>query len=95
MLVLTSSMNKKLNSENYIGLFDLETEKFIHKFKLTDTEVIGRMKTNLYHFVGGHIYFNNRVIKVRYDLLLDATIDLNENVFFDQYTDVLQLNNPN
>jgi hypothetical protein len=88
-------MNAKLNSVNYIGLFDLETEKFIHKFKLTDTEVIGRMKTNLYHFVGGHIYFNNRVIKVRYDLLLDATIDLNENVFFDQYIDVLQLNNPN
>ena len=95
MLVLTSSMNKKLKSENYLGLFDLDTEKTILKFKLTDPEVTGRMKTNLYHFVGGHIYFNNRVIKVRYDLLSDTTIDLNEDTFFDHYNEVLQLKNQN
>jgi len=32
-------------------------------------EIIGRLKSNLYNFVGGHIYYNNKVIKIRYDLL--------------------------
>jgi hypothetical protein len=50
------------------------------------------MKTNMYHLIGGHMYFNNRVIKVRFDLLLDqSNLDLHESIFFDQYYDVLQL----
>ena len=32
-------------------------------------EIIGRLKSNLYNFVEGHIYYGNKVIKVRYDLL--------------------------
>ena len=95
MLVLTSAKNKKLKNENYLGVFDLEVEKFVLKFRLTDPEVIGRMKTNLYHFLGGHIYFNNRVIKVRYDLMSDPTLDMNEEIFFDHYSEVLHLKNSN
>jgi hypothetical protein len=32
-------------------------------------EIIGRLKSNLYNFVEGHIYYGNNVIKIRYDLL--------------------------
>lgn len=31
--------------------------------------LIGRLKSNLYNFVEGHIYFINWVIKIRYDLI--------------------------
>ena len=93
MLLLTSSMTNRQEKENQLGVFDLETENIVLKFKLRDKEVIGRMKTNLYHLIGGHIYFNNRVIKVRYDLMLDPTIDLSEEVFFDHYEKVLHLKN--
>lgn len=32
-------------------------------------EIIGRLKSNLYNFTEGHIYYNNKVIKIRYDLI--------------------------
>lgn len=31
--------------------------------------LVGRLLSGLYTFVNGHIYFNNNVIKIRYDLL--------------------------
>jgi len=48
--------------------------------RIKNPEIIGRLKTNLYNFVGGHIYYNNKVIKIRYDLLdFDQTrLDLEE-----------------
>jgi hypothetical protein len=36
---------------------------------IKNKEIIGRLKSNLYNFVEGHIYFRNKVIKIRYDLL--------------------------
>ena len=31
--------------------------------------LIGRMLSGMYTFVDGHIYYNNNVIKIRYDLI--------------------------
>ena len=39
------------------------------RVEVTSAEIIGRLKSNLYNFVGGHIYYGNNVIKVRYDIL--------------------------
>jgi hypothetical protein len=36
---------------------------------IKNEEVVGRLISGLYTFVNGHIYFNNNVIKIRYDLL--------------------------
>ena len=36
---------------------------------IQNREIIGRLKSNLYNFVEGHIYYGNKVIKIRYDLL--------------------------
>jgi hypothetical protein len=62
--------------------------------KLKNMEVIGRLKSNLYEFVGGHIYYNNKVIKIRYDLLDEkqTMFDLEEEQVFDHYSDVLYVN---
>ena len=91
MLILTSSINKKLKTSYEISVFDLATEKTVAKVLLEDTEIIGRMKTNLYHLIGGHMYFKNRCIKVRYDLIENTNVDLHEDILFDQYDEILKL----
>ena len=56
-------------------------------------EIIGRLKSNLYNFVGGHIYYNNKVIKIRYDLLetSQSILSLKEEMIFDSYSNVLYI----
>ena len=50
------------------------------------------MKTNLYHFVGGHIYFNNNLIKIRYDLISSPmNYKFEEHQIFDFYSDIFAL----
>ena len=49
----------------------------------------------IFTFVDGHIYYNNSVIKIRYDILKSnkkQNID-NEYQVFDYYVDILQLDN--
>ena len=58
----------------YMKIYDLENEKLLWNGKLNANktkilELIGRMKSGLYMFTDGHLYFNNCVIKVRIDLL--------------------------
>jgi len=55
------------------------------------SELIGRLKSNLYSLVGGHIYYNNNVIKIRYDIIDKLEDTLPENQIFDSYADVLTL----
>ena len=47
--------------------------------QVKDSELIGRLKSNLYTFVGGHIYYNNNVIKIRYDIIDECEEQLPEN----------------
>jgi hypothetical protein len=55
-------------------------------------EIIGRLKSNLYNFVGGHIYYGNNVIKCRYDLVKNFKGgDIREDQLFDEYHDILRL----
>ena len=59
--------------------------------RIKNPEIIGRLKSNLYNFVGGHIYYNNKVIKIRYDLLdaSQAIMSLEEDMIFDHYSNIL------
>ena len=50
-------------------IYDIETADVDFTITIKDEEVIGRLISGLYTFVNGHIYFNNNVIKIRYDLL--------------------------
>lgn len=58
---------------------------------VSSPELIGRLKSNLYNLVGGHIYYNNNVIKIRYDLIDEIEDSLPENQLFDNYINVLTL----
>lgn len=61
--------------------------------KVTNQELIGRIKSGLFNFINGHIYFNNRVIKCRYDLLEKKGLkELEEDQVFDYFENILLLN---
>ena len=59
----------KNRRDKFITIFDLDTETLIVRISIKNKEIIGRLKSNLYNLVEGHIYYNNKVIKIRYDLL--------------------------
>lgn len=49
------------------------------------------MKSGLYTFCDGHIYFNKNVIKIRYDLInSENTKNYTENDIFDFYSDIFE-----
>ena len=58
-------------------------------------EIIGRLKSNLYNYTEGHIYYNNKVIKIRYDLISQRKgAQITENELFDHYDNIFKLPNP-
>ena len=62
--------------------------------KTKDEKLIGRIKSRLFILVHGCIYYKNKVIKVRYDLLEQSDgSDLKEEQVFDKYIDVVKLAN--
>lgn len=62
------------------------------RLEVNSREIIGRLKSNLYNFVGGHIYYGNNVIKCRYDVLKNFKGgDIRENQLFDEYKKILRL----
>lgn len=69
LMILTGIKNSQNKRDKFITFYDLERSKKLHTIFVTDPEIIGRLKSNLYNFVEGHIYYNNKVIKVRYDLI--------------------------
>ena len=64
----------------------IEIESVLHFQPL-----IGRLESGLYTFVDGHIYYNNNVIKIRYDLFNNSGINYKENEIFDYYFDIFEL----
>ena len=90
LLIMTGIKNAKDKRDKFITIFDFSKEKVIWTMQIQDVNLIGRLKTNLYNFVGGHIYYNNKVIKIRYDLLENTKGEqLKEYHVFDHYSDVL------
>jgi hypothetical protein len=54
----------------YIKIFDLESQEINYEQVLYDKALIARLTSGMYAFAGGHYYYNNNVIKLRYDLIL-------------------------
>ena len=46
--------------------------KILFESMIKDKSLIGRLSSGMYTFVDGHIYYNNNVIKIRYDILSHA-----------------------
>jgi len=69
LIILTGIKNSKNKRDKFVTIFDLDSEKVLYSLMVHSREIIGRLKSNLYNFVEGHIYYGNKVIKIRYDLL--------------------------
>ena len=69
LIVLSGIKNAKDKRDKFVTLYNFEKEQIMVRIEVKSPEVIGRLKSNLYNFVGGHLYYANKVIKVRYDVL--------------------------
>ena len=87
--------NHKNKRDKFITLYEVDTEKIIYHLMIKNREIIGRLKSNLFNIVEGHIYYRNKVIKIRYDQIEQMRgRKLSEEQLFDHYSEILQLNNP-
>ena len=53
-----------------LKLFDLESSKTAFEIELQNEVLIGRLISGLCTVINGHIYYNNNLVKIRYDLCL-------------------------
>jgi hypothetical protein len=91
LMILTGIKNRKGKRDKYLSIYSLKNEKIMLCMLVENHELIGRLKSNLYNLVGGHIYYNNKVIKIRYDVIDHSEESWPENQVFDNYQNVLYL----
>ena len=66
--------------------------KILFESTIQDKPLIGRLASGMYTFVDGHIYYNNNVIKIRYDILNHPhSSKYTETDIFDFYYNIFQL----
>jgi hypothetical protein len=61
-------------SEKYLSLFkifDLERQEYDYEGVIKNKDLIGRLESGMYTFVEGNYYYNNNIIKIRFDMLLN------------------------
>lgn len=70
-------------------IFDIEEKRIQLSILIHNPILIGRMLSGLYTIVNGHIYFNNNVIKIRYDLIdQQSSYRYSEKDLFDYYFNI-------
>ena len=90
LIILTGIKNLKNRRDKFITIFDIDKEQIIYQMMIHSREIIGRLKSNLYNFVEGHIYYRNKVIKIRYDLIDKMKgQEIKECQLFDHYSDII------
>jgi hypothetical protein len=89
MYMIQSGHSKK----RYMKIIELATQEILFNSPITDPDLIGRLKCGIFTLVNGHLYYDNRVIKIRYDLLrLKKVNAFDEDEAFDYYYKILDLN---
>lgn len=69
-MIICESQGATDNKPYYtFKIYNIKVGQIEFSVMIKDRELIGRLISGLYTFVNGHIYFNNNVIKIRYDLL--------------------------
>jgi hypothetical protein len=92
ILIMMRGSIKKGQRQKYIKIYDKENDRVMWNGKVNNTELIGRLKSLFYELIDGHLYYNNKVIKIRYDLLQKNNIkELNEEEVFDYFENVFDL----
>ena len=75
-------------------IYDFDEEKMIYESILSNQEpkLKELLTSGAYILVDGHMYFNNNVFKIRYDLMKKyQSRQLKQNQFFNEYNDILEL----
>lgn len=93
MILKADLQSQKMDNVLYsFKIFSLVSKKVELSIEITNPMLIGRLLSGLYTIVDGHMYFNNNVIKIRYDLIASAfSYRYSESDFFDYYFDIFQL----
>ena len=75
-----------------LKIYDSMKQKYLLTgFPLTDENIIGRLRSNIFTLLGGHFYFHNSAYKIRYDLLSGDISNLKEEELFNYYPNILDL----
>jgi hypothetical protein len=97
LFLVLEFMSKTQTSTNqfFLKIFDLkENDKIILETMIENPTLQGILCSGAFTLVDGHIYYNNNVIKVRYDLIKDKLArNLTNDEIFNQYDDILDLQN--
>lgn len=92
IIILKRTAEMPENKTYRFKIYCLEKNEELYMADLEYKPLIGRLLSGLYTFVDGHIYYNNNVIKIRYDLILGQNSHLLvENEVFDYYFDIFIL----
>ena len=69
-LIFMKEFDKDLSESLFLKIVDLnDLENVLLECEIIDIEMRGIFLSNQYKLVDGHIYFQNKVIKLRYDLM--------------------------
>jgi hypothetical protein len=70
-ILIVTYKNRKLKAIGAVRFkfHCLSTNKTLYKLDVSDPDIMGRIKLGLFNLINGHMYFQNKVIKIRYDLL--------------------------
>lgn len=99
MLIILSKIKVRSVKTKFrqLRIIDLSTQKCIFKNEMTAqmSQVTGRMKSGDFVLHNGHMYFDNTVVKIRYDLIqkgiFGAHEPLTDEQVFDIYDKILDL----
>jgi hypothetical protein len=61
-------------ADKIFKIYDCLNKTQLTSLKVKNPEIVGRFKSDLYTLVDGHFYFQNEVLKVRYDLLAEKKL---------------------
>ena len=89
-LILMHVIKLANESKRKLRLYNIETGREFFFQQIKNINLIGRIKTQIYILLDGHIYYKNKVCKIRYDLMKRNSGSIEEDVF-DYYDDILDL----
>jgi hypothetical protein len=69
MIILFKAINSAGYVDHILKILELKSTILIQELRIDDEELVGRLKSDIFTFEDGHLYYNNTVIKIRYDLL--------------------------
>ena len=72
-----------------LKIYEIATGKIIYNSDLKDQTYIDKLKSSLFKVINGHIYSNNDVMKLRYDLL-ESSPNITQDQFINFYTNLFQ-----